>query len=187
MAGTLYIVATPIGNLEDMTARAIRILREADLIACEDTRHTRKLLARFDIHTPMTSFFKGNEAGKADSIIAALKGGKAVALVSDSGTPCVSDPGFPLLVRAVEEGIPIVPVPGPSALAAAISAAGLPTDRFTFVGFLPDKPGKRKRVLEELASLDHTVVLYVSPWKVPLPSGTVFPLSARGAPASAGN
>ncbi len=165
MAGTLYIVATPIGNLEDITARAVRILREVDLIACEDTRHTRKLLSKFDIHTPFTSFFKGNEGEKVLSIIAALAAGRNIALVSDAGTPCVSDPGFPLLARAVEEGILIVPVPGPSALAAAISAAGLPTDRFTFAGFLPDKPGKRMRSLEELAALDHTVVLYVSPWK----------------------
>ncbi len=165
MAGTLYIVATPIGNLEDITARAMRILREVDLIACEDTRHTKKLLSKFDIHTPLTSFFKGNEGEKVLSIIAALTAGRNVALVSDAGTPCVSDPGFPLLARAAEEGILIVPVPGPSALAAAISAAGLPTDRFTFAGFLPDKPGKRMRSLEELAALDHTVVLYVSPWK----------------------
>lgn len=165
MAGTLYIVATPIGNLEDITARAMRILREVDLIACEDTRHTKKLLSKFDIHTPLTSFFKGNEGEKVLSIIAALTAGRNVALVSDAGTPCVSDPGFPLLARAAEEGILIVPVPGPSALAAAISAAGLPTDRFTFAGFLPDKPGKRMRSLEGLAVLDHTVVLYVSPWK----------------------
>ena len=165
MKGTLYIVATPIGNLEDITARALRILREVDLIACEDTRHTRKLLTHFDIHTPMTSFFAGNEGTKAGRIVERLKSGTSVALVSDAGTPCISDPGYPLLAAAVEEGIAVVPIPGPSALAAAICAAGLPTDRFTFVGFLPDKPGKRRRALEALADYDHTLVLYVSPWK----------------------
>ncbi|MBN1283150.1 MAG: 16S rRNA (cytidine(1402)-2'-O)-methyltransferase [Proteobacteria bacterium] len=165
MPGTLYIVATPIGNLEDITGRAIRTLREVDLIACEDTRHTKKLAARFDIRTPLTSFFKGNESAKASTIIARLKEGRNVALVSDAGTPCISDPGFPLLARAVEEGIAIVPIPGPCALAAALSASGLPTDRFTFVGFLPDKPGKRRRALEGLRPLGHTLALYVSPWK----------------------
>jgi len=165
MSGTLYIVATPIGNLEDVTARALRILDEVDLIACEDTRHTRKLLTKFEIHTPTTSFFAGNERAKAEGIIERLKSGSDVALVSDAGTPCISDPGYPLLVRAVDEGMEVVPIPGPSALAVAICAAGLPTDRFTFVGFLPDKPGKRRKALEGLASLEHTLVLYVSPWK----------------------
>lgn len=165
MAGILYIVATPIGNLEDITLRAIRTLREVDLIAAEDTRHTRKLLAHLDIHTPMTSFFAGNERGKAGAIIRQIAEGKNVALVTDAGTPCISDPGYPLLAAAVEAGVRIVPIPGPSALSAALSAAGLPTDRFTFVGFLPDKPGKRKRALEELKGILHTLVLYVSPWK----------------------
>jgi 16S rRNA (cytidine1402-2'-O)-methyltransferase len=165
MPGTLYIVATPIGHLEDMTLRALRILKEVQLIAAEDTRHTRKLLTHFDIHTPLTSFFKGNEQGKSASIIARLEAGNDVALVSDAGTPCISDPGYPLLAAAIEAGITIVPIPGPSALAAAVSAAGLPTDRFTFVGFLPDKPGKRRRALEELKNLPHTIVLYLSPWK----------------------
>lgn len=165
MAGTLYIVATPIGNLEDITARALRVLREVSLIAAEDTRHTRKLLTHFDIHVPLTSYFKGNEREKAQAIVSQLLEGRDVALVSDAGTPCISDPGFPLLAAAVEAGIAIVPIPGPSALATALSAAGLPTDRFTFVGFLPDKPGKRRRVLEELKDLGHTLILYLSPWK----------------------
>ncbi len=165
MSGILYIVATPIGNLEDITARALRILREVDLIAAEDTRHTRKLLSHFDIHTPLTSFFKGNEREKTASIIAALLEGRSVALVSDAGTPCISDPGYPLLAAAVQSCVNVVPIPGPSALAAALSAAGLPTDRFTFVGFLPDKPGKRRRALEELKALSHTLAFYVSPWK----------------------
>jgi len=165
MSGTLYIVATPIGNLEDITLRAIRTLKEVDLIAAEDTRHTRKLLAHFDIHTPLTSFFQGNERAKADRIIAELKSGKSVAIVSNAGTPCISDPGYPLLVMAVKEGIEIHPIPGASAIIAALSAAGLPTDRFTFIGFLPDKPGKRKNVLKELSGFTHTLVFYVSPWK----------------------
>lgn len=167
MAGTLYIVATPIGNLEDITARALRILGEVDLIAAEDTRHTRKLLTHFDIHTPLTSFFQGNERAKADRVVAQLLEGKDVALVSDAGTPGISDPGYPLLVRAIEAGVAVVPIPGPSALTAALSAAGLPTDRFTFVGFLPDKKGKRRAALEALAKLPQTLVLYVSPYKWP--------------------
>ena len=165
MSGTLYIVATPIGNLEDMTGRAIRILKKVDLIAAEDTRHTRKLLTHFDIHTPLTSFFQGNERAKADSIIRELESGKNVALVSNAGTPCISDPGYPLLVRAIEEGIEVHPIPGASAIIAALSAAGLPTDRFTFIGFLPDKPGKRKNTLKQLCGFAHTMVFYVSPWK----------------------
>jgi len=165
MSGTLYIVATPIGNLEDITFRALRILKEVDLIAAEDTRHTRKLLSHFDIHTKLTSFFLGNENAKANSIIDALIGGSDVALVSNAGTPCISDPGYPLVTRAIEEGVTVVPIPGPSALATAICGAGLPTDRFTFVGFLPDKPGKRKKAIESLKEIPHTLVLYVSPYK----------------------
>lgn len=165
MSGTLYIVATPIGNLEDITLRAIRILKEVDLIAAEDTRHTRKLLTHFDIHTSLTSFFKGNEKEKATAVIKSLKEGKNVALVSNAGTPCISDPGYPLLTLAIKSGVKICPIPGPSALTASICAAGIPTDRFTFIGFLPDKKGKRKRALEELANINHTLVFYVSPWK----------------------
>ncbi|MBI4212386.1 MAG: 16S rRNA (cytidine(1402)-2'-O)-methyltransferase [Deltaproteobacteria bacterium] len=166
MFGTLYIVATPIGNLEDITPRALRILKEVDLIAAEDTRHTRKLLTHFDIHTPLTSFFQANERMKVDAILGQLRDGKNIALVSDAGTPCISDPGYPLLRAAVEAEIKVVPIPGPSAVATAISAAGLPTDRFTFVGFLPDKPGKRIHALEELRDISHTLLFYVSPWKV---------------------
>jgi 16S rRNA (cytidine1402-2'-O)-methyltransferase len=165
MSGTLYIVATPIGNLDDITLRALKTLNDVDLIAAEDTRHTRKLLTHFKIHTKLTSYFQGKEREKAESIIAAIKDGSDVALVSDAGTPCISDPGYPLLARAIEEGIEVVPIPGPSALATAISAAGLPTDAFTFVGFLPDKPGKRRKRIEELSEIGHTVVLYVSKYK----------------------
>lgn len=165
MSGTLYIVATPIGNLDDITFRALKVLKEVSLIAAEDTRHTKKLLAHFDIHTPLTSFFKGNEFGKTEKIVSELKSGKNIALVSDAGTPCISDPGFPLLTAALCEGISVVPIPGASALTAALSAAGFSTDRFTFVGFLPDKPGKRKREIEGLKELSHTLVFYISKWK----------------------
>lgn len=165
MSGQLYIVATPIGNLEDMTARAIRILKDVDVIAAEDTRHTRKLLTHFDIHTRLTSFYKDNEKGKSAWLVDELLNGKNIALVSDAGTPCISDPGYPLLKAAVDAGVNIVPIPGASALTAAVCAAGLPNDRFTFVGFLPDKPGKRKNALGELKDIPHTLVFYVSPWK----------------------
>jgi len=165
MTGTLYIVATPIGNLEDITLRAKRILSEVDLIAAEDTRHTRKLLSHFDIHTKMISFSQHHEKGKAHKVIEILKGGSDVALVSDAGTPCISDPGYPLMTAAIEEGIDVVPVPGASAVITALSAAGLPTDRFTFIGFLPEKPGKRKKVIEDLKNYDHTLVFYLSKWK----------------------
>lgn len=165
MQGKLYTVATPIGNLEDMTIRAIRILKEVDLIAAEDTRHTRKLLSHFDIHTPLTSFFKGNERAKADGIVAQILSGKNVALVSDAGTPCISDPGYPLLVAAIAAGVNVEPIPGASAVATALSASGLPTDRFTFVGFLSDKPGKRRTTIESFKDVSHTLVFYVSPWK----------------------
>lgn len=166
MPGTLYIVATPIGNLEDITLRAIRILKEVDIIAAEDTRHTRKLLSHFGIHTPMTSFFMGNEREKTVHIIVQLVEGKNIALVTDAGTPCISDPGYSLLKAAIAACVQVVPIPGPSALAAALCASGLSTDQFTFVGFLPDKPGKRKRILEELKDITHTLIFYVSPWKI---------------------
>ena len=165
MQGTLYIVATPIGNLEDITLRALRMLREVDLIAAEDTRHTRKLLTHFDIHTPLTSFAQMHERTKSARIVELLSQGKNIALVSDAGTPCISDPGYPLMVAAHEAGVPVVPVPGACALIAALAAAGLPTDRFTFIGFLPDKEGKRRRILEELKGSDHTLVFYLSKWK----------------------
>lgn len=165
MSGTLYIVATPIGNLEDMTLRAKRILEEVDLIAAEDTRHTRKLLSHFDIHTELMSFSQHHEKGKKHKVVELLKSGSDVALVSDAGTPCISDPGYPLMTAAIDEGIEVIPVPGASAVVAALSAAGLPTDRFTFIGFLPEKSGKRAKALESLKDYDHTLVFYLSKWK----------------------
>lgn len=166
MAGTLYVVATPIGNLEDVTIRALRILRSVDLIACEDTRRTRGLLSHFDIHVPVTSYFEHNKLAKGEVILRALAEGRAVALVTDAGTPGISDPGY-LLVRAARQaGVPVVPVPGPSAVIAALSAAGVPADRFLFDGFLPVKPGRRIHRLEHLRDLEVTVVCYESPHRI---------------------
>ena len=165
-AGILYVVATPIGNLEDLTLRALRVLREVDLIACEDTRRTRGLLTHFGIHAPVTSYFAHNMRAKGEGLLRALGEGKSVALVTDAGTPGISDPGF-LLVRAARDaGIHVVPVPGPSAVIAALSAAGVPADRFVFDGFLPVKPGRRLHRLEALRALEMTIVCYESPHRV---------------------
>src|SRR6266568_4344705 len=135
MAGTLYIVATPIGNLEDITQRALRVLREADLIACEDTRHTRKLLNHFGIKTKTISYHEHNERERAEELCKLLEAGSNIAIVSDAGTPLISDPGFRIVTAAIERGIPIVPVPGPTAFVAALAASGLPSDQFFFAGF----------------------------------------------------
>jgi 16S rRNA (cytidine1402-2'-O)-methyltransferase len=166
MPGTLYVVATPIGNLEDITLRALRVLREVDLVACEDTRRTRALLSHFGIHAPVTSYFEGNKLAKGETLVRTLTEGKSVALVTDAGTPGISDPGF-LLVRAARNaGIVVVPVPGPSAVVAALSAAGIPADRFVFEGFLPVKPGRRLHRLEALRGLEMTIVCYESPHRI---------------------
>lgn len=165
-AGTLYVVGTPIGNLEDITLRALRVLKEVGLVACEDTRRTRGLLSHFDIHVPVTSYFEHNKVSKGAAILKTLGEGQSVALVTDAGTPGISDPGF-LLVRAAREaGIPVVPIPGPSAVATALSAAGEPADRFVFDGFLPVKPGRRVHRLEHLRTLETTVVCYESPHRI---------------------
>lgn len=166
MAGTLYIVATPIGNLEDITLRALRILKEVDLIACEDTRHTQKLLSRFEIKKPLTSYFEHNKFVKGDLILKELLSGKSIALVSDAGTPGISDPGYNLVRGAIEKGITVVPIPGPSAVLAVLSASGLPTDRFLFIGFLPQKEGKKRRLIESLKEEEGTLVFYESPFRV---------------------
>jgi 16S rRNA (cytidine1402-2'-O)-methyltransferase len=164
--GTLYVVATPIGNLEDVTLRALRVLKEVDVIACEDTRRTRGLLTHFGIHASVTSYFEHNKLSKGEVLLRALRDGKSVALVTDAGTPGISDPGF-LLVRAARDaGIPVVPVPGPSAVIAALSAAGIPADRFFFEGFLPVKPGRRIHRLEALRELGATIVCYESPHRI---------------------
>jgi len=162
-SGLLYIVATPIGNLEDITLRAMRILQEVDLIAAEDTRHTRKLLNAFEIATPLISLHEHNEREKSSVIIAKIKSGMSVAYVTDAGTPCISDPGY-LLVRAARaQNIRVVPVPGVSAVAAALSVAGFPADNFIFCGFLPAKENKRRKFLENLKGEENTIVFYESP------------------------
>ena len=164
--GTLYIVSTPIGNREDITLRALRILKEVDLIAAEDTRHTGLLLRHFGIQTPLTSYFEGNESRKKEFILSKLTQGERVALVSDAGTPGISDPGFRLIRTAIEHEIPIVPVPGASAVIAALSVSGLPTDAFVFRGFLPHKTKRRRDLLEELADVRETLIFYESPHRI---------------------
>jgi len=161
--GSLYIVATPIGNLEDITFRAVRILKEVDLIAAEDTRHSRKLLTHFGISKPLTSYFDHNKNIKGSYILDKLREGLSVALISDAGTPCISDPGYQLVRDAVAAGVTVVPVPGPSAVLAALSAAGLPTDRFVFEGFLPNRQGKRRERLLSLAGEERVLIFYESP------------------------
>ena len=166
MNGTLYVVATPLGNLADVTLRALRVLRESSLVACEDTRRTATLLRAHGIATPTTSYFEHNERWKGERILAALRAGRDVALVSDAGTPGVSDPGYRLVRDARAEGLPVVPVPGPSAAVAALSVSGLPTDRFLFVGFLPAKGSARRKALTELHGEPATLVVYETPQRV---------------------
>jgi 16S rRNA (cytidine1402-2'-O)-methyltransferase len=164
--GTLYIIATPIGNLEDLTFRALRILREVDLVAAEDTRHSRKLFSHYGIGTPLTSFFQHNEAVKGERILDDLRKGKSVALISDAGTPAIADPGFLLVRSCREEGIAVIPVPGPSAVVTALSIAGLPTDRFVFEGFLPARTKGRREALRRLRQEERTTVFYEAPHRL---------------------
>jgi len=164
--GVLYIVSTPIGNMEDITLRALRILKEVDLIAAEDTRRTGLLLKHFGIQTPLTSYFEGNELKKRGYILSKLKEDKNIALVSDAGTPGISDPGFRLIQLVIENKIPIVPIPGPSAVVTALSVSGLPTDAFLFKGFLPHKSKKRRDLLKELEKVRETLILYESPHRL---------------------
>ena len=166
MSGTLYVVATPIGNLEDITARALRVLKDVDVVACEDTRRTRQLLTHFGIHTPTVSYYEHNKLARGPQLLRQLAEGKSIALVSDAGTPGISDPGVLLVREARAAGVPVVPVPGPSAVVAALSAAGLAADRFVFDGFLPVKPGRRVNRLNALRTLDMTVVVYESPHRI---------------------
>ena len=161
--GRLYVVATPLGNMEDVTLRALRVLRQVDLVACEDTRHSGAFLRSHGIATRTTSYFEHNERWKGERILAELRAGRDVALVCDAGTPGISDPGFRLVREARDEGIPVVPVPGPSAVVTALSVSGLPTDRFLFVGFLPPRSGARRRALEALEGVRETLVVYESP------------------------
>jgi 16S rRNA (cytidine1402-2'-O)-methyltransferase len=164
--GTLFIVATPIGNLEDITFRAVRILSEADLIAAEDTRKTKILLSRYNINTPLTSYHKFNIKAKTSHLIDLLSQGKNIALVSDAGMPGISDPGYELIRASVDRGIRVEPVPGPSAAITALAVSGLPTDRFTFIGFLPKKPGRKKKMLDGLKKEIGTIIIYESPYRL---------------------
>ena len=166
MPGSLYIVATPIGNLEDITYRAVRVLREASLIACEDTRQTRKLLDHYGIQKPTVSYHDHNETERAQELVARMLGGESVALVTDAGTPLVSDPGYRLVNAAILNEIPVLPIPGPSAALTALAGSGLPTDAFHFGGFLPPKMGARARLLEALAGEEATLVFYEAPHRI---------------------
>ena len=166
MPGILYIVSTPIGNLEDITLRALRVLKEVDCIAAEDTRHTRKLLTHFGISRPLVSYWGAKEKVKAEEVLEMLREGRDVALVTDAGTPGISDPGAVVIERAIEEDIPVIPVPGPSALIAALSVSGLPTREFLFVGFLQPKRSQRIKRLEELSREQRTMILYESPHRL---------------------
>jgi 16S rRNA (cytidine1402-2'-O)-methyltransferase len=166
MSGVLYLVATPIGNLEDITYRAVRTLREVDLIACEDTRHTRHLLDHYEIARPLISYHEHNEQTRAEELVAKLLAGTNVALVSDAGMPLVSDPGYRLAAAAIHAGISVVPIPGPSAVITALAAAGLATDAFYFGGFLPAKSGQRARTLESLRDQPATLVFYEAPHRI---------------------
>jgi 16S rRNA (cytidine1402-2'-O)-methyltransferase len=164
--GTLYLVATPIGNLEDITLRALRTLRECDLVAAEDTRHTGQLLRHFGISKPLLSYFQFNEARRSETLLERLRAGERVALVTDAGSPGISDPGQRVVRAAIAAGLRVEAVPGPCALVAALTASGLPTDEFHFVGFLPHKSGQRRRHLEQLRSVAGTLVLYESPFRI---------------------
>ena len=166
MPGILYIVATPIGNLEDLTLRALRTLREADLIACEDTRQTRKLLQHFSISKPMLSYHQHNETSRSAELIERLSSGANVALVSDAGTPLLSDPGYRLVEAAIAAGVATVPLPGPSAALAALAASGMPTNSFRFCGFLPPRSTQRRKSLEALKAESCTLVFYEAPHRI---------------------
>lgn len=167
MPAALYLIATPIGNLEDITVRALRILREeVDRIACEDTRHSRKLLDHYGIDKPLVSYHDHNERERGDELLAALRAGERIALISDAGTPLISDPGYRLVSAAAAEGIAVIPIPGPSAIPTALCASGLATDAFVFGGFLPPKQGQRRKALEAWAESPATLIFYEAPHRI---------------------
>ena len=163
MPASLFIVATPIGHLDDITRRAIDVLKSVDLIAAEDTRHSAKLLQHYGIRTPLVSYHDHSDASDVEALMARLRSGSSIALISDAGTPMVSDPGYRLVAACQQERLPVVPIPGPSAMTAALSAAGLPTDRFYFEGFLPAKPGQRNHRLRALRTIETTLIFFESP------------------------
>src|SRR4029453_13862433 len=162
----LYLVATPIGNLEDITLRALRVLKEVDQIACEDTRHSQKLLTHYNIQKPLVSYHEHNEMTRAPELVLAMEEGAQIALVSDAGMPLVSDPGYRLVTLSLRHRLPVVPIPGPSALLAALSASGLPNEEFLFAGFLPARTGERRRALERLRIEDRTIIFYEAPHRI---------------------
>ncbi len=166
MPGTLYLVSTPIGNLEDLTFRAHRILQEVSVIAAEDTRHTQKLCRHYKIRTPLTSYHDFNKEEKTPVLLEFLKKESSIALVSDAGTPLISDPGYYLVTRAIAVDVPVVPIPGPSSVIAALSVAGLPTDAFTFIGFPPKKPAARTRLFQSLQDDSKTIILFETPHRI---------------------
>ena len=166
MAGTLYVVSTPIGNLEDLTYRAVRVLSEVNLIACEDTRHSQKLLNHYGIKAKTVSYHEHNERDRAEELIGQLKSGLDVAIVSDAGTPGISDPGFRVVRMALEADLKVVPIPGPTALVSALVASGLPSDEFFFAGFLPARSGARRSRLAEIARIPSTLVFYEAPHRM---------------------
>src|SRR6266568_3302426 len=166
LAPGLYLIATPIGNLEDITLRAIRVLKQCDLIACEDTRQTRKLLNQYEIEKPTISYHEHNEAARAAELIEKLAAGVRIAVVSDAGMPGISDPGFRLVSLAIEQGVPVVPIPGPTAFVSALVASGLPVEPLTFRGFLPPKIGARRRELERIRDSPQTEIFYEAPHRI---------------------
>jgi 16S rRNA (cytidine1402-2'-O)-methyltransferase len=166
MSGLLYIVATPIGNLSDITIRAVEILKKVDAVLAEDTRHTKKLFEHYEIGSPLVAFHEHNENEKVDYILAQIGSGKSLALVSDAGTPLISDPGYNLVLEAKKNGISVVPIPGPSALIAALSSSGIECNNFTFFGFLPSKQSARLRLLKTKKSLNETIIFYESPKRI---------------------
>lgn len=182
LPGRLFVVATPLGNLEDLSPRAVRVLGEVALVACEDTRRTGALLRSQGLRTPLLSCFEHNERERVAEVLERLQGGQDVALVSDAGTPTISDPGYRLVRAAREAGLAVVPVPGPCAAVAALSVSGLPTDRFLFVGFLPARAAPRRREIEALAALPFTLVIYESPLRV---AETLADLAAAWGPRPA--
>ena len=174
MAGSLYIVSTPIGNLQDISLRAIEVLKASDLIACEDSRHTKKLLSHFGINTPLTSYHEHNELSKSKKLLDELNSGKNIALVTDAGTPCVSDPGYRIVNLAVENHINVVPVPGPSSVFAALAASGLPSDKFLFLGFLPKTKKQIEKFCETHGNLSYTIILFESPKRIKKSLGYLY-------------
>jgi 16S rRNA (cytidine1402-2'-O)-methyltransferase len=166
MAGTLYVVSTPIGNLEDLTYRAARVLSEVDIVACEDTRHSQKLLNHYGIKTKTVSYHEHNERDRAEELLSSIQSGLDVAIVSDAGTPGISDPGFRVVRMALELGVRVVPIPGPTALVSALVASGLPSDEFFFAGFLPARSGARRTRLADLAAIPSTIIFYEAPHRI---------------------